>query len=191
MSFIKFNNEIINLNKINNNDICDLNIFVNNNFDYNISFNRNDKYNCIEKTQNYQILLDNKLYKKNLDEIYIEKIKKYFFNKDINYIIDIDEKFIINKKGNNENIFYDKKLHIFYYNYIECNTANKIYPYSIFNLDLEYPNSSLNSISVIQQQLKIINQYLYYMNIHFTIKNKKMEEEISDLKNYIRKMTVF
>ena len=55
---IKFNNEIIKLDEINNNDIYDLNIFVNKNFDYNISFNREDKYNYIKKTPNYQLLLN-------------------------------------------------------------------------------------------------------------------------------------
>ena len=188
MLFIKFNNEKINLNEININDIYDLNIFVNNNFDYNISFNRDDKYKYIEKTSNYQLLLNNKLYKKKLDDIYIEKIKSYFLNKDINYIIDNDDKFAIKDRTNNENIYYDKKLHIFYYNYIECNTSNKIYPYSIFNLDLEYPNGSSNTINILQKQLKLLNQYLYYMNIHFTLKNKKLEEEINNLKNNMRNL---
>lgn len=125
----------------------------------------------------------NKLYKKNLDDIYIKNLNTYFLNKDINYTIDNDDKFIISKKSNNENVYYDKNLHIYYYNYNECYNSNKIYPYSIFNLDLEYPNISVNSINILQQQLKLLNQYLYYMNIHFTIKNKKLEEEISDLKN--------
>lgn len=185
---IKFNNEIIKLDEINNNDIYDLNIFVNKNFDYNISFNREDKYNYIKETPNYKLLLKNKSYKKNLDDIYIKKLNTYFLNKDINYTIDNDDKFIISKKSNNENIYYDKNLHIYYYNYNECYNTNKIYPYSIFNLDLEYPNISVNSINILQQQLKLLNQYLYYMNIHFTIKNKKSEEEISDLKNNLNNL---
>jgi len=188
-SYISFNNEIIKLDNIDNNDIYDINIFVNKNFDYNISFNRCDKFNYIEKTPNYQLLLNNKLYRKKLDDIYINKIKTYFFNKDINFMIDNDYKFIMNKKSNNENIYYDKRMHIFYYNYLECDKNNKIYPYSIFNLDLEYPNISLNTINVLQQQLKIMNQYLYYMNIHFTLKNKKLKEEINELKEKIERKT--
>lgn len=182
---IKFNNEIIKLDDIDNNEIYDLNIFVNNNFDYNISFNREDKYNNIEKNNNYKLLLNNNNYKKNLDNIYINKLKSYFLNRNINYIIDDDNYIIINNKiNNNENIYYDKKLHIFYYNYIENNNTNKIYPYSIFNLDLEYPNFSMNNILIIHKQLKLINQYLYYMNIHFTNKIKNQEKEIINLKNY-------
>lgn len=187
VSIIKFNNEIINLNEIDINDICDLNIFVNNNFDYNISFNCDDKYKYIEKTSNYQLLFNNKLYKKKLDDIYIQKLKSYFLNNEIIYIIDNDDKFVIKDK-NNQNIYYDKKLHIYYYNYIECNSSNKIYPYSIFNLDLEYPNVSSKTINILQKQIKLLNQYLYYMNIHFTLKNKKLVNEINNLKNNFRNL---
>ena len=68
-SLIKFNNEIIKLDEINNSNIYDLNI-------------------------------------------YIKKLKRCFNDNDID--IDNDNKFIINNRLNNENIYYDKKLHIFY-----------------------------------------------------------------------------
>ena len=58
-------------------------------------------------------------------------------------------------------------IHIFYYYDLEYHNNNKLYPYNINNLELEYPNITYNLHKQIKQ-IKLINQYLYYMNIHFT-----------------------
>lgn len=163
MTSIKFNDEIIDIDKdyINNINIYDLNIFTNENFNFirdnsnyykNINIKDFDYTSYTSKTNNYK-----KLYK---NYIYINKLNNY--NKNLLSSIYNTDNIIFNK--NEDNIINSISLH---YKNNHINNFHH-YLYDIENKNIE---------------IRLINQYLYYMNIHFTNKFKLLENELRKQKD--------
>lgn len=166
MSFIKFNDEIIDIDidNLNNINIYDLNIFTNENFNFikdnpyyyeSIDINKFDYTLYTSKTDNYK-----KLYK---NFIYINKINNY-------------NKFLLSKIYNTTNIVFNKNedniissISLHYKN-------NQIINFHRYLFDIENKNI----------EIRLINQYLYYMNIYFTNKYKSLERKLKEQKERIK-----
>lgn len=170
MNIIKFNDEIINLDKINNIDIYDLNIFTNENFnfindieinDYNRYYYKTESktdfnYNTFTtKTDNYKVL--------NLNTNYISRINGYI-NNNIKKIYNTGNISIVRDEETN-NIKY---ISLHFKNNHLINIKNLIFDEEK-NIDI-----------------KLINQYLYYMNIYFTNKYKKLENKYKSLEDFYK-----
>ena len=148
MTSIKFNEEYI--------DICDLNIFINENFNYikdnpnfyeNVNISKFEYTSNTSKTNNYKKLYNNYIYANKINNYNINLLTKIFRSNNI----------FLNR--NEDNIINSISLH--YKNNHISNFQNYIY-------DIENKNI----------EIKLINQYLYYMNIYFTNKFKILENNL-------------
>ena len=162
MASIKFNNEIIDIDidNLNNIDIYDLNIFTNENFNF---IKDNPYYYESINISNFDYTLytsktDNykKLYK---NFIYANKINNY-------------NKFLLSKIYNTTNLVLNKNednlissISLYYKN-------NQIINFHRYLFDIENKNI----------EFRLINQYLYYMNIYFTNKYKSIERKLKEKK---------
>jgi hypothetical protein len=158
MATIKFNDEII---SDENNNIYDLNLFINENFNYikenpdyyeKINITKFDFTSNIANTNNYK-----KLYK---NYFYLNKLNNY----NINLISTIFNTNSIKINRNDDNIITDISTH-YKTNYI--NNFDRI----IFDIE----NKSIET--------KLINQYLYYMNVFFNSKILNLEKNYKLLKD--------
>lgn len=158
MTSIKFNEEYIDIDKDNSNNIniSDLNIFTNENFNF-IKENPNyyetiniSKFDFTANTSN------TKNYKKLYNNyIYANKINNY--NTNLLTKIFKSNNIVLNR--NEDNIINSISLH---YKNNHINNFHQ-YLYDIENKNIE---------------IKIINQYLYYMNIYFTNKYNFLQNNL-------------
>jgi len=158
MATIKFNDEII---SDENNNIYDLNLFINENFNYikenpdyyeKINITKFDFTSNIANTNNYK-----KLYK---NYFYVNKLNNY----NTNLISNIFNTNSVKINRNDDNIITGISTH-FKTNYI--NNFDRI----IFDIE----NKSIEA--------KLINQYLYYMNVFFNSKILNLEKNYKLLKD--------
>ena len=158
MTSIKFNEEYIDIDRdnFNNINICDLNIFINENFNYikdnpnfyeNVNISKFEYTSNTSKTNNYKKLYNNYIYANKINNYNINLLTKIFRSNNI----------FLNR--NEDNIINSISLH--YKNNHISNFQNYIY-------DIENKNI----------EIKLINQYLYYMNIYFTNKFKILENNL-------------
>ena len=158
MTSIKFNEEYIDIDRdnLNNINICDLNIFINENFNYikdnpnfyeNVNISKFEYTSNTSKTNNYKKLYNNYIYANKINNYNINLLTKIFRSNNI----------FLNR--NEDNIINSISLH--YKNNHISNFQNYIY-------DIENKNI----------EIKLINQYLYYMNIYFTNKFKILENNL-------------
>ena len=158
MNYIKFNDEIISDENYN---IYDLNLFINENFNYikenpdyyeKINISKFDFTSNIANTNNYK-----KLYK---NCFYMNKLSNY----NINLISTIFNTNSIKINRNDDNIITGISTH-YKTNYI--NNFDRI----IFDVE----NKSIDT--------KLINQYLYYMNVFYNSKILNLEKNYKLLKD--------
>jgi len=164
MASIKFNEDIIELDNYDDNNIYDLNIFINENFNFirdNPNFYQSiniDKFNYTSytcHTDNYKKMYKNYIYINKLNNYNIKILGKIYNTSNI----------LINR--NEDNIINNISLH--YKN-------NHITTFHNYLYDIESKNIDI----------RLINQYLYYMNIYFSNKYKNLENQFKTYKNKIK-----